>query len=694
MKSIYAIIGMVLCFSFLSFSQSQSDNTSDYLAQNKQMDALVAKWQIKNGPGLVIAVIKDEKVIYKKSSGLANLEYKLPITNTSVFNMTSVAQQFTAFAILLLEKQGKLKLDDDIRKYVPEAPNFGKTITLRHLANHASGLRDYLYLKEMQGWLHRDVIAMKDVLQVVAKQNKLNFEPGEEYSYSRTNYTLLATVVERISKIPFSEFCKKHIFSPLQMNNTTVLDNSFTIIKNRTTTYFLNSKGFNKIAVNNEVVGDGNIFTTIDDLILWTLNFSNPKVGDSTIINKMNTPFVLNGGNTTCGGFGQEIGKYKGVPEISQHGLQGGYKAKVTRFPSENFTIIVLSNSAETNTYKPIQEVVDIYLIDKLSPSPLMEPNNIETRDTSENKQFTKDQICGIYRHNSGKLGYEINIYQKDDILSVSMDFINCHFQIGNNIGNKYEILENKPVKFVFTDLKNDQAQLLTKYETGHASAWKRVENEDLSKSNLNDYIGEFYSEELSTTYMFEVIDGTLTLKHNKLNPFTFKQTGLSRFQGSVSLFNQVEFVRDYNGEITGAEISNLGARNVYFGKKTVARSSGVQEKYSCKTHVSINSKDGWWLNIENPVTNEEIVIDQDSGTFKIYIQECVGLLELSRYKNDKLIESGMLKINSKVIADTIFLADKKGKVYPHPYPRRYAHKVGIWKYYNHDGTIIKEEEY
>jgi hypothetical protein len=351
------------------------------------------------------------------------------------------------------------------------------------------------------------------------------------------------------------------------MDNTVVYDDSFKIIKNRTGSYFLNSKGFNKITVNNEVVGDGNIFTTIDDLILWTLNFSNHKVGDSTIINKMNTPFVLNGGNTTCGGLGQDIGKYKGVSEISQHGLQGGYKAKLSRYPSENFAIIVLSNSAETNTYKPIQEVVEIYLKDKLSPSPLMEPNNLETSDSSKTRQFSKDQICGVYRHNSGKLGYEINVYQKDDSLSVSMDFINCHFHIGNNIGNKYEILENKPVKFVFTDSKNDQAQILTKYETGHASVWKRVEKEDLSKSNLNDFTGEFYSKELSTTYRFEVKEGKLTLIHNRLNPFTFKQTELNNFQGSVSLLNQLEFVRDSNDKITGVKISNLGARNVYFGK-------------------------------------------------------------------------------------------------------------------------------
>jgi CubicO group peptidase (beta-lactamase class C family) len=567
MKVFFLLVGTILYSSTFSFGQNLPESRNEYLAQNKQMDTLISKWNTKDDPGVAIAIIKDGKVIYKKCLGLANLEYSTPITNTSVFNMASVAQQFTAFSILLLEKQNKLKLDDDIRTYLPDVPSFGKTVTLRHLANHSSGLRGYHSLKEMQGWRHRDVIGMKDVLQLIGKQKKLNFNPGEECSYSSTNYVLLAEVVAKISNISFAEFCKKHIFSPLHMDNTVVYDDSFKIIKNRTGSYFLNSKGFNKITVNNEVVGDGNIFTTIDDLILWTLNFSNHKVGDSTIINKMNTPFVLNGGNTTCGGLGQDIGKYKGVSEISQHGLQGGYKAKLSRYPSENFAIIVLSNSAETNTYKPIQEVVEIYLKDKLSPSPLMEPNNLETSDSSKTRQFSKDQICGVYRHNSGKLGYEINVYQKDDSLSVSMDFINCHFHIGNNIGNKYEILENKPVKFVFTDSKNDQAQILTKYETGHASVWKRVEKEDLSKSNLNDFTGEFYSKELSTTYRFEVKEGKLTLIHNRLNPFTFKQTELNNFQGSVSLLNQLEFVRDSNDKITGVKISNLGARNVYFGK-------------------------------------------------------------------------------------------------------------------------------
>jgi hypothetical protein len=140
--------------------------------------------------------------------------------------------------------------------------------------------------------------------------------------------------------------------------------------------------------------------------------------------------------------------------------------------------------------------------------------------------------------------------------------------------------------------------------------------------------------------------------------------------------------------------LSSFGQNLSGIGKKVDTNYPGVQETDSCSTHISINSKDGWWLNIENPVTNEEIIINQDSGTFKINIQECLGLLQLSRYKNEVLIERGMLKINSRVIADTVFLADKKGKVYPHPYPRRYAYKIGVWKYFKHDGTILKEEEY
>ena len=688
MKSIFVLIGITLFTSLASCGQNSPEFRQDYLAQNNQMDSLVSTWNTKNDPGVAIAVLKDGNVIYKKCLGLANLEHEIPITNKSVFNITSVAQQFTAFAILLLEKKGKLKLDDDIRLHIPEVPNFGEKVTLRHLLNHVSGLRDYLFLKEMQGWKHREVLVTKDVLQLVARQKKLNFDPGTEYSNSRTNYVLLAKVVENVSKMSFSEFCKKEIFAPLQMNNTVILDNSFKIVKNRAETYFKNSKGYNKIAVNNEVVGDGNAFTTIDDLILWTLNFSNHKAGDATIIKKMNTPFILNDGDTTYSGLGQLLGNYKGITEIFTDGLQGGYRAKLTRFPSEKLAIVVLSNYAGTNTYKSIQDVVEIYLKNKLSNSPMMEPNNINTADTST-KQFTRDQICGLYRHDSGKMGYEINVFQKDSSLNVSMDFINCHFHIGNNVGNRYEILENKPVKFEFTMLKNSRAQTLTKYENNSVSIWKRVKKEDLSNSDLNEYAGEYYSEELSTNYIFEVIDGTLTLKHDKLNPFTFKQTALNSFQGSVSLLNHVEFRRDYNGKITGVEISTLGARKVYFGKKTVAG-----EKYSCKAHISVNSKDGWWLNIDNPVTNKEMIINQDSGTFKIYIQECVGLLELSRYKNDKLIESGTLTINPTIIADTIFLADKKGAVYPHPYPRRYAHKVGVWKYYSHDGTIIKEEKY
>ncbi|MGB5781833.1 MAG: serine hydrolase, partial [Eudoraea sp.] len=213
---------------------------------NGQVDELFTVWDNKETPGAAVAVVQNGAIVYKKGYGMSNLEYDIPIVPSTIFHIASVSKQFTAFSILLLESEGKLKLDDDIRKYIPEVPDFGKTITLRHLASHTSGLRDQWNLLAMAGWRLDDVITKEHVLKLISKQQELNFDPGEEYMYCNTGFTLLAEVVARVSGVSFATFTKERIFKPLKMNNTLFYDDHEKIVKNRAYSYHSDNTGYKK----------------------------------------------------------------------------------------------------------------------------------------------------------------------------------------------------------------------------------------------------------------------------------------------------------------------------------------------------------------------------------------------------------------------------------------------------------------
>jgi CubicO group peptidase (beta-lactamase class C family) len=231
--------------------------------KEKMIDALFEQEIKKDSPGAAVAIIKDGSIIYKNGYGIACMDYDIPITPSTIFHVASVSKQFTTFAIALLADQGKLSLDDDIRKYLPEVPDFGKTITIRHLIYHTSGLRDQWELLAMAGWRLDDVITKEHILKIVRHQKELNFDPGEEYSYCNSGYTLMAEIVARLSDQSFREFTAKSIFKPLGMDNTHFHDDHEMIVKNMAYSYNTGSNnGFKKSVLSFANVGATSLFTT------------------------------------------------------------------------------------------------------------------------------------------------------------------------------------------------------------------------------------------------------------------------------------------------------------------------------------------------------------------------------------------------------------------------------------------------
>jgi CubicO group peptidase (beta-lactamase class C family) len=350
----------------------------------KRIDQLVAAMIGDDGPGASIAVARDGKIIYSKGFGHADLEHDAHNTPQTVFHIASVSKQFTAFSIAMLADQGKLSVDDDIRKYLPEIHDFGTPITIRQLIYHTSGLRDQWNLLVMAGWRMDDVITRNQIMRLISRQRDLNFKPGDQHNYCNTGYTLLAEIVSRVSGKPFPEWAKENIFIPLGMNSTQFYDDHERIVPNRAYSYFYATNSYKKSVLNYANVGATSLFTTVEDLSKWAMNFENIKVGNSKVMEMMEQKAILNKGDTLDYAFGQVIEKYKGLKTVSHGGADAGYRSILLRFPDQNFSVSVFSNLASFNTHQISHAIADVYLADLLKEDPKKEQNAPPTEQKKE----------------------------------------------------------------------------------------------------------------------------------------------------------------------------------------------------------------------------------------------------------------------------------------------------------------------
>ncbi|MFC1557710.1 serine hydrolase domain-containing protein [candidate division KSB1 bacterium] len=358
-----------------------------------QIDRIFAHFN-HDTPGAALAVVKDGEILYAQGYGMANLEYDIPTTPQSVFHVASISKQFTAMSIVLLAQQGKLLLDDPIRKHLPEVPDFGETITIRHLIHHISGLRDQWELFSMSGWRGRDLKAQEDVLNFVVHQNDLNFTPGSEYLYCNTGYTLLAIIVERVSDMSFKEFTGRNIFEPLGMSRTHFHDDMGLIVKGRAYAYRPRQGGDFEISIPNfETVGATSLFTTVEDLALWADNFNHKHVGGSEAIDQMFVKGMLNNDEDIDYAFALTHGMYRGIRTIGHSGSDAGYRAQFTMYPDQNMAIIVLSNVSNGNPGRLARQVADVVLEEYFTePVQESQQRSREREETPEPPVLTEAQ--------------------------------------------------------------------------------------------------------------------------------------------------------------------------------------------------------------------------------------------------------------------------------------------------------------
>jgi CubicO group peptidase (beta-lactamase class C family) len=371
-------------------------------------------------PGCTMAVARDGKLLYAKGYGLANIEQNIPLTPESVFDIGSTSKQFSAASILLLEKQGRLSVNDDVGKYIPELPAYGKKITILNLLNHTSGLRDYLVLFDLAGVNTDSVTTDEEALALITRQKALNFDPGSEWLYSNTGYFLLSLIVKRASGRSLKEFAAEEIFQPLKMSRTLYRDSHQLLVPNRVLAYDPIEKGtgYTFDVSYFEQTGDGAVHTSVGDLLKWDENFYTAQVGGQAFLAELQEPGKLDNGKTLEYAKGLNISKYRGLSTVSHGGAWGGYRAELLRFPEQHFSVVCLCNRSDAHPSRRAERVADIYLAPLLTKKePKKEQAEEETKAKPEVAVVADELRKFVGEYSSEELGVTYRLQSVDNKL-------------------------------------------------------------------------------------------------------------------------------------------------------------------------------------------------------------------------------------------------------------------------------------
>jgi CubicO group peptidase (beta-lactamase class C family) len=510
----------------------------------QRIDQIFAAWDRPGSPGAAVAVVQNGEVVQSRGYGLAQMEYEIPIEPSSVFHVASVSKQFTAFAVLMLAAEGRLSLDENIRVYLPELPDYGHTITIRHLLHHTSGLRDQWSLLAMAGWRMDDVITRDQILRLVVRQRELNFEPGTEYLYSNTGFTLLAEIVERVTGQLFRAWTEQHIFAPLGMENTHFHDDHRTIVPNRAYSYQSDpAGGFKKAVLSYANVGATSLFTTLDDLTKWAANFETGDIGGPDIVRRMRSRGVLNNGDTLDYAMGQAIGSYRGLLALYHAGADAGYRAYLLRFPLHRLSVVVMANLASIDAGRLARQVAELYLDNQIVAAiPSIDGAVTGIGATGVGDPTPINDYLGDYDIGGGATLVPIS---SDRYL---VDGTQQYIQFSRDVsGTVFELRVEEP------------GSLLTA---------RRVEAFDATAVRLEEYEGTFYAEELDATYRLEVKRDTLLASHLRLGSMTLVPLRRDYFVTNQWFIRGIRFDRDNSGQVTGFVASNARVRGLRFVRR------------------------------------------------------------------------------------------------------------------------------
>ncbi|MBL8267345.1 serine hydrolase domain-containing protein [Steroidobacter sp.] len=536
-----------------------------------QIDALFAEYSNGSTPGAAVGVYRGGQIVFAKGYGLADLEYGVAITPQTQFHVASVSKQFTAFAIALLAREGKLDLQADVRQYLPFFPDLGHKITPQQFVYHTSGVRDQMALFQMGGKEIRDVLRQEQVVNMMSRQRGLNFAPGSNYMYSNMGYCMLAEIVRSVSGQSLRQFTTQRMFEPLGMSRTFFFDDVRELVPGRANSYQQEKDGrWLRTLLNYNVVGTTGLFTTIEDLARWTGNFSKPRVGDAALIEQVTRGGTLTDGTPTHYGFGLIDSPVGGRTAISHSGSDASFKTFLIYYPENDLAIAVLANTRMAVEAKA-QTIADLYLPPAPPAKPQSKPREIKAPAWSKRLPgaFISPAMIALTFEQDGK---QLLARRRTPGQAAPVIFLadgRFTFDMGD-----WERASYQPV----FSADGDIVALEQKMTSGLPGArFERAAKISNSTVTLSALAGDYRSDELDVTYSFSVENGSLVGRMLWLvEPIKFKQITADYFDSEsyTGWVDAIRFERDADGVATALNMrmvagiaTNLVLRRVSKGK-------------------------------------------------------------------------------------------------------------------------------
>lgn len=503
-------------------------------ADSKQrVDQIFAAYAKPSSPGCALGVIQDGSFVYLKGYGMGSLELRVSLSAQSVFYMGSVSKQFTAASIVLAAEQGFLSLDDNIRKYIPELPEYGRPITIREMLHHASGLPDVLGMLGISGRSLEDLYPTAELMDLIIRQKHLNFTPGDEYLYSNTNYFLLAEVVKRATGKPLSEFASENIFKPLGMTHTSFYDDHTLVVPGRVAAYRPGKDGFLvDWSTSYDIVGGGGLMSSVDDLLLWDRNFYQNKLGKGTLVKEMQTRGTLNNGAENDYALGLYMSTYRGLPIVDHDGANFGYRTDILRFPQQRFTVLTLCNVSTADPASLSRRVADIYLEKELQHAPTKVATSGSDPLLFAGKYFeSRTHYRTSFTIDKGNVVLEGHVLERVE-------------------PNRFEDPINGGT-VTFSE-SNGLMKAIVTYNNEITFAGTRIDDFHLDDAALAAYTGVYKSAELDATYKLSVESGSLMLTVGWNPPIKLEPIVQNEFAGDGLA---LVFRRDNSDHVSGLSI-------------------------------------------------------------------------------------------------------------------------------------------
>ena len=538
----------------------------------RQVDSAFSEWNRPGSPGLAVAVVRNGGVLLERGYGYANLEHAVPITPATVFDVASVSKQFAGLAIAMLVEQGRIRVDDDVRKYLPELADFGHTITIGHLLHHTSGLRDWPGTLAIAGWRYDDVISYDQILRMAFSQRTLNFVPGAEYEYSNTGYNVLAEVVARVGGKPFRAWTDEHLFRPLGMTSTHFHDDHSMVVPRRAYGYARTRDGWRAVTNNLTALGSSSLFSTVQDMSKWLANFDDGRGGGRAAVARMRDTAALNDGSPNAYAFGLSLGTNRGQPTLSHSGSWAGFVSYLLYYPRQRFGVIVLANTSAVSPQRAAFTLTDLFIGDELDAmsseltaqgsQPADQSSGLRAQGEQSDASVAPevlDRYAGIYRLGPG---WYVRIRRDGGVLRTQATR-EGEFPLSPRSSTTFWV---EAYNAEMTFAPDSATGVMTMRYRGRQIP--RLAREASPRpGNLSELAGTYVSDELGTFYTVVVKDTSAMLRHWRRGDIPLTHAYGDDYTGPG--VPSVEFQRDASGRVSGFLVnSGSRVRNVSFQKR------------------------------------------------------------------------------------------------------------------------------